>query len=190
MSSADECLPCGVGEYSSEGAGFCSTVKAGHRANDEHTNQEVCPMKTFSTGATQSCSVCTDGGHSKPGSASCDRCSTGSYYEEEANQCLACPVGTASLSGAPNIDGCDACVAGETYQSEIGQAICLPCSTCGLGEEVGLGCTVTSDTECTQCEAAYAGLGGDDSCQLCSGEREYVRASDANSNSFTNSSRT
>jgi hypothetical protein len=29
VSSAEECLPCGVGEYSSEGAGFCSTVKAG-----------------------------------------------------------------------------------------------------------------------------------------------------------------
>ncbi|GMI50669.1 hypothetical protein TeGR_g7247, partial [Tetraparma gracilis] len=131
-------------------------------------------MNTFSTGATQTCSACTDGGHSKPGSASCDRCSTGTYYEVEASQCLPCPVGTASLSGAPNIDGCDACVAGETYQSEIGQTICLPCSTCGLGEEVGLGCTVTSDTECTQCEAAYAGLGGNGTCQLCSGEREYT----------------
>ncbi|GMI34775.1 hypothetical protein TeGR_g6673, partial [Tetraparma gracilis] len=172
---ADACTECEAGTWSGEGEASCQECqagKAGHRANDEHTDQEVCPMNTFSFGATQNCSRCTNGGHSKAGSASCDRCSTGTYYEAEASQCLPCPVGTASLSGAPDIDGCDACVAGETYQSEIGQAICLPCSTCGLGEEVGLGCTVTSDTECTQCEAAYAGLGGNDSCQLCSGERE------------------
>jgi hypothetical protein len=43
-----------------------------------------------------------------------------------------------------------------------------------LGSEIASNCTLEEDTECVLCGSGFAGLGNQERCELCDGEREYT----------------
>ena len=111
------CLDCnGPGQWSGDSAAICSTVGAEYRANSSHTGAEPCPINSFSTGATDSCTLCGDGFTSAAGAASCTFCGPGQYKLVNAlgvTSCGQCSGGTHSETGA----GCVSCGPG-TYNGE------------------------------------------------------------------------
>ena len=126
-SSMNGCLECkSVGSYSEAGAAYCSTVGSGYRAKDDRSEQEKCGINSFSTGATDLCEPCPDGGHSNLGAAFCDYCSSGDYFDEPSNTCKKCSAGKYSEKGADSAAGCSTCADGY-YNKEEGRGFCDPC---------------------------------------------------------------
>jgi len=165
-SSLSLCGECNSsGQFSSEGAAFCSTNGAGTSVNDHRSDTSRCPANTFSVGATDSCTSCL-GGHSKPGSASCISTPPGYYWNSTHD--VACPAGTA---GQGECLACD----GNGEYSKIKAAYCsvtgggtvpltnrsgvedCPADTYSIGE---------SDA-CTSCEEGGHSLPGSSSCFFC-----------------------
>ncbi|GMH70768.1 hypothetical protein TL16_g05490 [Triparma laevis f. inornata] len=122
----DECSE--EGEYSDYAkSGACKTAPAGHKPTPNHDDIEECPANTFSIGASTTCTPCTDGGHSQPGSSACEKCSTGKYYDEVTTECELCPKNTYTLSGATSVSGCEGCPDGT--HSQPGAGYCEQCLT-------------------------------------------------------------
>ncbi|GMH69242.1 hypothetical protein TrST_g1107 [Triparma strigata] len=156
------CLPCnGPGEYADEiGSPICKTAPAGTIPTSNREDIEQCPRNTFSIGAADECTVCANGGHSKPGSPACEICLSGKYYDEPSNECKLCPKNTFTISGATDINGCEDCPAGG--HSQPGSGYCDQCRSGKYYEE--------QNNSCELCPAGkYTATGGEsiDECLSC-----------------------
>ena len=136
------CKECGNGKFSGEGAAYCSTAEAGKRIVEEEgmrVNVTDCEKKTFSTGASDDCTPCGEGGHSEAGSAACLQTAPGQHFNETLQKDVNCPRGTFSYDGEPCTVCKDGFVTNETKSSH--------CVVCEAG-------TRSNDdhTECLKCE--------------------------------------
>ena len=137
---ATTCTECNnSGQYSDEPlSAACKIAPAGHKPKIYRDGIEECPKNTFSIGASDVCTDCTGGGHSKPGSSACEKCSSGKYYEEVENICELCPKNTFSISGASDASGCTPCFDGG--YSKPGSGFCEYCLTGKYYDEVDISC--------------------------------------------------
>ena len=127
--SVTECESCNEdGKYSNTNlASVCKTASAGHKPSVDHTSIETCPKNTFSIGASNDCTPCLDGGHSRPGSSACEKCSTGKYFHETDNSCESCPLGKFTATGESDITNCKDCDPGFISNDPEGSGFCSPC---------------------------------------------------------------
>jgi len=183
VGNANACLLCESGKTSNAGAPGCSTC----------TTCAVGKRKVAdcSPGEETVCEDCTAGKASMGGDAtSCTECSSGGLYSDTDNASFCktapagkkptgdrqgvevCPAGTFS-TGA--VDACNACGPGET--SDAGAAGCRTCATCGLGKYQIAECTSEVETQCGDCVAGKASMGGAVSeCTRCDKPGEYSEA--------------
>ena len=131
-SSLSGCEDCsGAGEYSAAGAAYCSTNPAGTFVTLDRSSTAPCPPSTYSTGAADTCSLCSDPGefsHS-PSTTSCSRAPPGhepndsrtgtvsclvDHYSPAGHDCLPCLDGKHAQAG---VISCDACPPGEYFNS-------------------------------------------------------------------------
>ena len=95
---------CGSGEYAEEGAGFCSTVRAGEEVvkdGELRVGAANCTAGHYSTGSVDSCTSCGTG-FSDAGASKCEFCGPGEYMREESmiKVCSKCVAGKFSETGA------------------------------------------------------------------------------------------
>merc|ERR1711871_1546686 len=165
---ATACTECnGPGQYSDAPlSSACKLAPAGYKPPSNRDNIEQCPKDTFSIGASDDCTNCDNGGHSRPGSSACKKCATGKYYDETENSCKLCPKNTASISGAADISGCVPCEDGG--HSQPGSGYCEKCATGKYYDEAENTCQ-----ECPKNTASISGatdLSGCNACQVEVGE--------------------
>jgi len=178
------CTECsGPGQYADENlSSVCKTAPAGHKPRADRTGLEVCPKSTFSIGGTDTCTDCSHGGHSTPGSSACERCSTGMYYDEDTNVCELCPKDTFTMSGATDVSGCALCEDGG--HSQPGSGYCEKCSTGNYYDEVMTTCILcpkntfspsgaTDISGCFPCEDSGHSQPGSEYCEKCSTGKYY-----------------
>jgi len=172
--SVSDCLSCGAGQVSSEGASVCTSCPLGKYATDDVNDDEgglisqvstsatscnKCPEGYFTdTTSTLVCQACSPGEFSGWGAPSCSECPSGSYSSGGVSNCTECETGfygeTTSLSS------CTACAAG-SYQPNRGSSACLDCP---IGKSQG----VTGQSSCDDCAAgSYSDAVGSSVCSNC-----------------------
>ncbi|GMH83062.1 hypothetical protein TrST_g8014 [Triparma strigata] len=101
------CIWCnGEGEYSDiEGGTACKSVPAGYKPAYQHRGLEACPLGSYSTGGTSTCTSCDFGKFAaSEGSLACtpaSMCHAGTYIavvstSTSDTDCVECPPGTSS----------------------------------------------------------------------------------------------
>ncbi|KAM8927608.1 uncharacterized protein RCH25_007839 [Pelodytes ibericus] len=100
-------VPCGVGNFSDQGAVFCLVCPAGHYCNEDRTSRErmmqlVCPAGTLCPRG-MSCSpeediyICPQGYYCPEGTMEPTSCPNGTYGDQpglgKLEECLVCPEG-------------------------------------------------------------------------------------------------
>ena len=181
--SIEGCLPCGAGEYSSEGAGFCSAVKAGEevvKVGELRVDVKSCAADSYSTGSVDSCTPCGSG-FSNAGASKCEFCGPGKYMHEEATtkECLECAAGTFSDTGANSVKGCKVCEQGFVSSAGQGERKKSPsspnltlhfcscagsgfCSACSPGSR-----SLSDNTTCVPCPAGSMSGTASPTCDFC-----------------------
>eukprot|EP00520_Triparma_pacifica_P000598 CAMPEP_0118644850 /NCGR_PEP_ID=MMETSP0785-20121206/7171_1 /TAXON_ID=91992 /ORGANISM="Bolidomonas pacifica, Strain CCMP 1866" /LENGTH=923 /DNA_ID=CAMNT_0006536661 /DNA_START=204 /DNA_END=2971 /DNA_ORIENTATION=- len=160
------CTSCKRGEFSEEGAVGCSTCTscaAGRYTINtcSPTSDTVCGdclAGTASSGGTSTeCTACVGNGkYSDTDLASfCKTAKAGFKPTEDRKGEEQCLEGTFSTGGA---EECTACGTGET--SGKGAAGCSRCATCAAGRYMISSCSPTKETECGDCLAGTASMGG------------------------------
>ena len=181
---ATACTECNrPGQYSDTPlSGVCKLAPAGYKPSSDRTNIEQCPKNTFTIGASDDCTDCTDGGHSLPGSSACEKCSSGKYYIEDANVCGLCPSGTSTATGGVGLAACEKCPEG-FFSSSSGASTCFACQAgkytnqdqtdclqCAAGKISGVAAPV-----CSVCDVGkYAEGEGNVECKFCDDEDTLV----------------
>ncbi|GMH49413.1 hypothetical protein TL16_g00510 [Triparma laevis f. inornata] len=180
IGGAEDCSDCGDGERSNDGAAGCSTCA-------------VCEPGKYKASdctaiAETQCTSCVKGKASMGGDVvACDACDSNGQYSDEDNASVCktsaagkkptenredienCAAGRYSVGAA---DVCEACESGET--SAAGAAGCSTCATCSVGRYKISDCTISSETDCGDCVAGKASMGGDaTTCDDCDGEGQY-----------------
>jgi hypothetical protein len=86
------CVDCGIGEYSTSGSGFCTTVKAGEEVvkdGELRVSVKNCAAGSYSSGSMDTCTVCdaTAGFvSSSEGQSSCTFCGPGTRADTTKNR--------------------------------------------------------------------------------------------------------
>ncbi|GMH88575.1 hypothetical protein TrST_g11202 [Triparma strigata] len=180
VGGANECSDCGAGETSAAGAAGCSTCAVCEPGKYK--------ISDCSSDTETQCGDCLKGKASMGGEAtSCTECDSDGKYSDEDNAsvCKTAPAGKKPTLNRQNIEDCAAgkystgganecseCRSGET--SDAGAAGCRTCATCGLGKYRIADCTSEVETQCGDCVAGKASMGGDaTSCTECYGEGQY-----------------
>ena len=130
-----------------------------------------CVAGTASPGEATSCPLCNgDGEYSDEDRASsCKTAPAGHKPNAYRTGLDVCPSGAFSVGGS---DTCQSCEEGET--SVEGAAGCSTCATCAVGRYKISDCTLTAGTQCGDCSAGQASMGGGaTSCTECSGPGQY-----------------
>ena len=151
----DGCSLCSEGKYSAAGAAFCITAEAGKKVLFEdglRVNVTDCSINTFSTGATDNCTNCEDGGHSGVGSSSCSSSPPGYYYDGTTE--IQCPAGKFSANGGL----CRPC----NRTGEYSRAGAAYCSVAGAGRIPTKNRTTTEP-----CPIHTYSVGASDYCEKC-----------------------
>ena len=123
-----------------------------------------CGANTYSTGASDTCTTCPDGGHSGAGASSCVSTPPGQFWSGSTD--VNCPDGTFSESGAASEEECGACDGAGQF-SDAGSAFC---STAGAGKKPNSdrsgeeNCptntfSVGASNTCTDCSGGHSGAG-------------------------------
>jgi len=155
---ATSCSGCevGGGKYAIAGSPFCRVAGAGKRPNAARSGVVDCGVNTYSTGASDTCTTCPDGGHSGAGASSCVSTPPGQYWSGTAD--VNCPAGKYSESGASSMDGCVPCD-GPGQFSPTGSSYC---SVAGAGQ------VPTGDRKSsTSCPKNHFSTGAVNSCTPC-----------------------
>ena len=140
---------------------MCKTAPAGHKPNADRTGLDGCLKNTFSIGASDACTDCADGGHSRPRSSACENCLTGKYYDEAEIKCELCPKNTFSPSGAADLAGCTPCAKPGEY-SPPGSGYCSSCTSGTYYEEAQNTCL-----DCPSGTFTATGGVGFEQCEQC-----------------------
>jgi len=122
-------------------------------------------------GAT-SCPACLGAGEysDTSKSASCKTAPAGHKPNDDRNGLEKCTPGTFSVGGS---DTCESCGEDETSVEE-GAAGCSNCATCTAGRYKIASCTSTTATQCGDCSAGQASMGGEaTACTECNGPGQY-----------------
>ena len=155
------CSPCEAGKYQpDEAKPTCLPCTAGHFCTESSTAPIpcgsvalYCPIQSSIVNAALS------GYYTTPTSAA----------EGQRVDQIPCEAGFACVGGVR-----EECVEGSTYQPNPSQTSCLTCSTCPTGTYMINSCTSTSDTECGDCLAGTASMGGTATeCTACTAYGEY-----------------
>ncbi|GMH64272.1 hypothetical protein TrST_g3627 [Triparma strigata] len=186
--AADTCADCASGKASDAGAAGCRTCatcglgkyQTAECSPIEETQCEDCVAgKASFGGAVSECTTCSgDGKYSDTvGASNCKTASAGHKPKADSTSGLMtseeqCGAGKYSTGAA---EDCTSCGSGET--SDAGAAGCRTCATCGLGKYQIAECTANSETQCEDCVAGKASMGGAVSeCASCNGPGEYSEA--------------
>ncbi|GMH86453.1 hypothetical protein TrVE_jg3945 [Triparma verrucosa] len=200
-SGAAACEYCGPGFYADQASHTCKECEIDSYSVGGVNECTSCPSGTDNAVASTSCSPCSPG--TIPTGTSCDQCEKGKYGEFGATSCAPCdgdgqyadglglaacktaPAGEKPTSDRQGVESCPAgkystggndecseCGSGET--SDAGAAGCRTCATCGLGKFQIAECTADAETQCGDCIAGKASMGGAVSdCNFCDGPGEY-----------------
>ncbi|GMH77097.1 hypothetical protein TL16_g07293 [Triparma laevis f. inornata] len=172
----DECVPCdGTGQYADEtGLSACKTAPAGKKPTSNRQGVEGCELGSASPGAHDECVPCDAISQyaDVAGLAACKTAPAGKKPTLNRQGIESCPAGKYSTGG---VDECENCGIGET--SDPGAAGCRTCLTCGLGKYQIEECTTNTPTQCGDCVAGKASMGGAvRECTHCDGPGEYSEA--------------
>eukprot|EP00887_Chlorella_sp_A99_P004756 scaffold4.g4756.t1 len=125
MVGAVECVPCGVGTYTTATGTGCAAAPAGSYVDSTGTKVAIaCPPGTYSSfpGAT-SCAKCPTGTSSVGGSTRCSLCRPGTYAPRAASSsCSVCDPDT--YTSLPGATACTPCPKG--YTAPTGATTCKP----------------------------------------------------------------
>ncbi|GMH74227.1 hypothetical protein TL16_g06408 [Triparma laevis f. inornata] len=193
VGGVNECLDCESGKFNlNDGASSCTTCEPGSVPNGA-TGCTQCIAGKYAAFGASSCSDCGGEGQfsSSAGAASCSTAAVGTKPNLSRNDqtglpfCKTAPAGTKPTPdrqgteicspGKYSIGGndeCSECGVGKT--SDAGAIGCRTCATCGLGKYQIAECTANTETECGDCVAGKASMGGTVSeCARCDGPGEY-----------------
>ncbi|GMI13746.1 hypothetical protein TrLO_g2474, partial [Triparma laevis f. longispina] len=169
------CTLCAGGKHSGQGASSCDDCGQGTYSNPGSTSCESCDQGYVSEGSgNNACQYCGIGNgegqfSSSAGAATCSTAPAGTKPTSDRQGTENCSPGRYSTGGA---DECSECGIGET--SDVGAAGCRTCATCGLGKYQIAECTSASETQCRDCVAGKASMGGAvRECTRCDGPGEY-----------------
>lgn len=174
------CSPCQDGGHSQPGSATCEQCLTSKYFDEPNERCDLCPKNTFTTsGATNitGCTLCSPGGHSKPGSGYCEQCLTGKYFDEPNNECKLCPKNTFSTSGATTPEDCTPCPSGSHSQpgagfceqclaSEYIDELNNKCELCPAGKFSPHGASTLED--CNDCSDGFYSTTGAGYCTPCS----------------------
>ncbi|GMI00563.1 hypothetical protein TrLO_g8323 [Triparma laevis f. longispina] len=138
------CSPCQDGGHSQPGSATCEQCLTSKYFDEPNERCDLCPKNTFATsGATNitGCTLCSPGGHSKPGSGYCEQCLTGKYFDEPNNECKLW------YSNQTNAIECESCTAGYTSAAKNAECECKPTFASTIDP-------ITNQRGCT-CEPGY-----------------------------------
>jgi len=193
-SETNKCDLCPSNYYSLGGVDGCTFCPAGSEAGSSSCSP--CPPGKFKNidlsssvtdGTNERCQECPKGKYAAFGDDSCSDCSGNGEYSDNVAQAtcktapsghkpngdrtdfVKCPAGRFSLGGT---DTCTVCGVGK--RSIEGAAGCSPCISCAIGRYLVAECTTEIETECADCLAGTASMGGDArACTECAGAGEY-----------------
>lgn len=176
------CTTCSSTSWSVAGSAACTTCEtcpAGTYNSVECTTTTArqctnCPPGTYTDTTDQS--VCTDCGadeYADEGAITCETCTTceiGHFITANCTNstdrmCGECDAGYYAASANSFI--CDSCTESVNWSLD-GASACETCTQCNPGHYKSGNCTVTMDTQCSECDAGTYATGIDEiKCSTC-----------------------